>query len=53
MKLEVMVKLSRLATSVARFRADSDRVNLNCNRDRQNSKSFQDEIAALGITPAL
>ena len=39
-----------LLQTVARFRADSDRANLNCNRNPQNSKSKQDETASLGIT---
>ena len=37
---------------VTRFDADSDRANLNCNRDPDNSKSFskeKDEISSLGI----
>ena len=45
-----MVKLDGFATSVARFNADSDRANLNCNEDPQNSKSDKDENASLGIT---
>ena len=44
------MKLGGFATSVARFRADSDRANLNCNEDPSNSKSEQDEISSLGIT---
>ena len=38
MKPKSMVKISDgFATTVARFNANSDRVNLNCNRDPQNS----------------
>ncbi len=48
-----MVKLSGFATSGARFNADSDRTNFNCNRDPQNSKSQKDENAAFGITCVL
>ena len=38
---------------VARFGANANRANLDCNRDPTNSKSFlkiKDEIASLGIT---
>ncbi len=38
------------ATTVARVRADSNRANLNGNRDPQYSKSEQDENGGLGIT---
>lgn len=48
-----MVKLDGSATSVARFNANSDRSNFNCNRDLQNSKSKKDENASFGITHAL
>ena len=48
-----MVKLDGFATTVARFRANSDRVNLNANRDPANSKSEIDEISRLGITQVL
>lgn len=48
-----MVKLDESATAVARFNANSDRANLNCNRNPQNSKSYKDEIAGLGITQVL
>lgn len=47
---KVMVKLDEFATSVARFNANSDRVNFNCNEEPQNSKSEQDENGRLGIT---
>ncbi len=39
-----------LLPSVTRFRANSDRTNLNCNRDPENSKSSRDETTGLGIT---
>jgi len=39
-----------LQITVARFNAVSDRANLNCNRNPQNSKSKIDGISALGIT---
>ena len=39
-----------LLHSVARFDADSDRSNLNCNRNPQNSKSKKDETSSAGIT---
>ena len=48
-----MVKLGGFATSAARFNANSDMANLNCNDDPQNSKSEKDENASLGITYAL
>src|SRR3989344_7144637 len=48
-----MVLFDEFATSVARFNANSDRVNLNCNRNPQNSKSRLDEISALGIAQVL
>ena len=38
--------------TVARFNANSDRANLNCNRNPSNSKSKKDENAELGITQA-
>ncbi len=42
--------MSMLKT-VARFNANSDRANLNCNRNPQNSKSKKtDETSDLGIT---
>ena len=45
MKLKVMVKrLMDLLYAVARFRANSDRANLNCNRNPTNTND------ALGIT---
>lgn len=51
MKTKVMVELNGLATTVARFRANSDRSNLNCNEHPGNSKSYEkDEITGLGIT---
>ena len=39
--------------AVARFDANSDRANLNCNRNPANSKSKKDEISRLGITQVL
>ena len=50
MKAKVMVILNGFARTVARFRANSDRANLNCNENPDNSKSYQDEIGSLGIT---
>ncbi len=50
MNTKVMVRLDETATTVARFRANSDRANLNCNEDPANSKSKKDEIARLGMT---
>ena len=48
-----MVKFDEFATTVARFNADSDRANLNYNRNPQNSKSKLDENAELGIAQVL
>jgi len=53
MKPKAAVQLHGWATTVARFRADAGRANLNCNRDPQNSKSEKDETAALGIAQAI
>ena len=50
MNVQVMVRLGGSATTVARFNANTDRVNLNCNRNLQNSKSQGDENPAFGIT---
>src|SRR3989338_8632211 len=41
MNSHVMVKLHESATAVARFNANADRTNLNCNRNPQNSKSLK------------
>ncbi len=48
-----MVRLDECAMPVARFNANSDRANLNCNRNPQNSKSKKDGTADLGITQIL
>jgi len=37
---------------VARFNANSDRANLNCNRDPQSSKFIKNEIEVLGMVYA-
>jgi len=50
MNAKIIVKLNEDAKAVARFWANSDRVNLNCNRNPQNSKSKKDWITGLGIT---
>ncbi|MDP4012579.1 MAG: reverse transcriptase domain-containing protein [Candidatus Nanoarchaeia archaeon] len=42
-----------LLKAVARFNANSDRANLNCNRNPQNSKSKKDENPELGITQVI
>jgi len=42
-----MVLNDEFATSVARFNANSDRANLNCNRNPENSNASL-EIAQLG-----
>lgn len=39
-----------LLLKVARFNANADRANLNCNRNPLNSKSKKDEISEDGMT---
>ena len=48
-----MVEFDECAITVAKFDANSNRANLNCNRNLSNSKSEEDENSALGITQAL
>ena len=48
-----MVEFDECAITVAMFDANSNRANLNCNRNLSNSKSEEDENPSLGITQAL